>query len=318
MKKLYVPLIVILVSWVPWFMGAFDATKPAATTSLRSSNPEILANWVQLQTAINNEHLFSGTSGATQTGDHTQGQARCFFQSGAPGTRIDGSNFLSTDDGSLWLDSDDNAFYIMTDFDAVVTADKWAPVSTEVIETLLASARIFGDTLDVTGTLAALGAATVGTTFDVTGAATLGDTLGVTGETTLTGGLAATTMSGALAMGSNPITGIEASDAAGEAVIYEQVFNSLAGATDSIGETTIGDLEVKWGKITRSGNDTAVDFTDLGISDFTAACFQAYAVSGTNANIGEPPGAYGIGVTGFTIQQSNAADTTMRWFAIGR
>ena len=69
---------------------AFDATKPAAGTSLRSSNPEILANEVQLQTAINNEHIFSGTAAGTQTGDHDQGSARAYSEADpGPTTRID-------------------------------------------------------------------------------------------------------------------------------------------------------------------------------------------------------------------------------------
>lgn len=94
---------------------------------------------------------------------------------------------------------------------------------------------------------------------------------------------------------------------------------SMTGATDSIGSvTTPNGLILKWGKVTRSGEDTAVDFTDLGLSDFPTACFQAFTVSGTNANIGEPPSTYSLGTDGFTIQQSNAADTTMRWWAVGR
>ncbi len=119
---------------------AFDADKPAASTSLRSSNPEILANQSQLQTGVNNEHIFSGTSAGTQTGDHTQGSARVFFQDAAPATRIDGNGFLSTDLGSLWVDSNsspDNQFNVLT-----ATTPTWTPVSTEIIATLLASASL--------------------------------------------------------------------------------------------------------------------------------------------------------------------------------
>ncbi len=123
---------------LPLLMGAFDKDKPAASTSLRASNPEMLANQSQLQTAINNEHIFSGTSAGTQTGDHTQGSARCFPQAGAPATRIDGAGFLSTDLGSLWVDTDDNALYILT-----ATVPTWTPVSTEVIATMLTLANTF-------------------------------------------------------------------------------------------------------------------------------------------------------------------------------
>jgi len=145
-------------------MGAYDKDKPSASTSLRSSNPEILANWSQLQTAIDNQHNFTGTSAGTQTGDHTQGSAITFSQASAPATRIDAAGFLSTDLGSLWTDTDDNALYVLT-----ATVPTWTPVSTEVIATLLAANRTFLGTLDVTGTLAALGAMTVATTLDVVG-----------------------------------------------------------------------------------------------------------------------------------------------------
>ncbi len=146
MKKLNCLLLAGMFFVLPLFMGAFDKDKPSASTSLRASNPEMLANQAQLQTAINNEHIFSGTSAGTQTGDHTQGSARCFSQAGAPATRIDGAGFLSTDLGSLWIDTDDNAMYILT-----ATAPTWTLISTEVIATLLAANRIFAGTLDVLG-----------------------------------------------------------------------------------------------------------------------------------------------------------------------
>jgi hypothetical protein len=160
---------------------AFNKDIPTAGTSLRNSNPQILANQSQLQTAINNEHIFSGTSAGTQTGDHTQGSARCFSQAGAPATRIDGNGFLSTDLGSLWVDTDDNAVYILT-----ATTPTWTPVSTEIIATLLAAARVFGDTLGVTGDFA------VNTNkFNVTatnGNTTAAGTLEATGLTTVADG----------------------------------------------------------------------------------------------------------------------------------
>ncbi len=49
-------------------MGAWDKDKPAASTSLRSSNPEMLANNAALETAFDAQHDF--TTGSTQTGDH--------------------------------------------------------------------------------------------------------------------------------------------------------------------------------------------------------------------------------------------------------
>ncbi|KKK62065.1 hypothetical protein LCGC14_3008070, partial [marine sediment metagenome] len=69
-KRFTLPVIIVLVSWLPWLLGAFDKDKPAASTSLRSSNPEILANWSQIQTALNLDHEFAGTAAGTQTGKH--------------------------------------------------------------------------------------------------------------------------------------------------------------------------------------------------------------------------------------------------------
>ena len=51
-------------------MAAFDKDKPASSTSLRNSNPEILANWSALETAMDQDHDF--TTGGTQTGTHDQ------------------------------------------------------------------------------------------------------------------------------------------------------------------------------------------------------------------------------------------------------
>ncbi len=162
---------------------SFDKDKPPASDSLRESNPQILANYSQLQTAVNNEHIFSGTAAATQTGDHTQGSARAFFQDGTPATRIDGAGFLSTDLGSLWVDSNsspDNQFNILT-----ATAPTWTPVSTEIIATLLGAARIFAGTLRSDGTF------TVGATkFQVAG--TTGNTI-IAGTLDVTGNIDPTT-----------------------------------------------------------------------------------------------------------------------------
>jgi hypothetical protein len=60
--------LLLAVLWLPYCMGAFDKAKPAASTSLRVSNPEILANWSALETAIDKDHDF--TTGGTQSGKH--------------------------------------------------------------------------------------------------------------------------------------------------------------------------------------------------------------------------------------------------------
>lgn len=171
---------------------AFDKDIPTARTSLRASNPQILENQESLQEAISNEHTFEGTSAGTQTGDHTQGSARCFFAATAPAVRIDGNNFIVTDNGSFWVNDGDNALSILTDFSQGVAADKWTLVSDEVIAVLLAANRVFAGTLGVNGNFevgtgseftvdAATGNTAIAGTADVTGVltttapATLGD-----------------------------------------------------------------------------------------------------------------------------------------------
>jgi hypothetical protein len=157
-------------------MSDYNANIPTAPTSLRASNPQILENQDAIQTAVNNEHEFSGTTLSTQGGYHTQGSARCFSQATAPATRIDGTSFESTDLGSLWIDTDDNSFYILT-----ATTPTWTPVSTEVISTILGSARTFLDTLDVTNKFTALADAEVTTTLDVGTSIDIGGTIPIVG-----------------------------------------------------------------------------------------------------------------------------------------
>jgi len=67
-KRIPLFLFLITVAWLPLFIGAFDKTKPAATTTLRNSNPEILANNAALEAALDQDHDF--TTGGTQTGKH--------------------------------------------------------------------------------------------------------------------------------------------------------------------------------------------------------------------------------------------------------
>jgi len=133
---------------------AFEKGKPAPGIKAKFLDDQVRDNNDFLQPAIDNEHDFVDSVGASQTGDHTQGSARCFFASSAPATRIDGGSFKETDNGSLWIDDGDNAFYTMTAYDEVVAADKWTPVSDEIIATLLASNRVFAGTLGVTGDFA--------------------------------------------------------------------------------------------------------------------------------------------------------------------
>ncbi len=116
---------------------AYDKDKPASSTSLRASNPEILANWDALETALNREHEFSTGGTTTDQAHHKKGSARCYFQDTAPTTRVDGTAFTSEDLGSLWFDSNsspDNQFNVLT-----ATTPTWTPVSTEIIAVMVAA-----------------------------------------------------------------------------------------------------------------------------------------------------------------------------------
>ena len=58
----------LLCVWCPLFMGVWDKDKPATSTSLRNSNPEILANWSAIETSFGAHHEFS--TGGTNSGNN--------------------------------------------------------------------------------------------------------------------------------------------------------------------------------------------------------------------------------------------------------
>ena len=98
------------------------------------------------------------------------------------------------------------------------------------------------------------------------------------------------------------------------------VGGTLAGANDSIGEITIGTLELKWGKKSiASGTTITIDFTTEGLSDCSNACFQAYPVIGEVA-AGETlvPTVSSLATTGIAIRNNSTSTRIIRWFAIGR
>lgn len=81
-------------------------------------------------------------------GGDVGGAARIFFQDASPTTRYDGSTLTADDNGSLWIDTNstpDNQFNFLSDF----SGPTWTPISTEVIATLLASARVFAAVMSI-------------------------------------------------------------------------------------------------------------------------------------------------------------------------
>ncbi len=91
--------------------------------------------------------------------------------------------------------------------------------------------------------------------------------------------------------------------------------NPMTGANDSDGTITYPNGMIqKWGKASRTGVDTTITFAVA----FPNACFQAFAMGGTNADVLRHPSAYSPTAATFKVQCNDAAMTTFRWFAIGR
>ena len=67
-KEILYLILALLCVWCPLFMGAWNKDKPSSSTSLRSSNPEILANWSALETSFSAFHEFS--TGGSNTGEN--------------------------------------------------------------------------------------------------------------------------------------------------------------------------------------------------------------------------------------------------------
>jgi hypothetical protein len=186
MKNWAVPLTVILVAWVPFFMGAFDKDKPAASTSLRSSNPEILANWTALQAAINLDHEFSGTSAGTQTGKHEVLTMQEESSAGASSTNeghfqiIDGGSqpelAFTSEDGDELQFTKDGDLYSSDNLQVVGTSTFTGAVTANAGITLGAGDDLIGSaTSDITfntnkfTVAGATGNTLVGGTLDVVG-----------------------------------------------------------------------------------------------------------------------------------------------------
>jgi len=72
-------------------------------------------------------------------------KSRLIYAAAEPAVRQDGKSFAEGDNGSIWIDSGDNKMYVLTDY----SVPTWTLASTEVVSTLLASARAFLAALSV-------------------------------------------------------------------------------------------------------------------------------------------------------------------------
>jgi len=306
--------------------GNWNKLLPVAGEKARLVSGIMRDNNSGIETAMNAEHIFNGTTAATQTGAHRQGSARAFFQDSAPATAVDGSAFASTDLGSLWFDtnsSPDNILYVLT-----ATTPTWTPVSTEIIATLLASARVFGSTLGVASDFAV-------NTDKLTVDAATGNTL-IAGTLDVTGNLDPTsfeaTNGGFIdedSMATDSATKVPSQQSV-KAYVDNQIDATvgsgttsplaMTGSNDSIGEITLPNgFIMKWGKKTITGTDGTITFTTEGLSAFPNACFQVI-VCGGNSSSGttQTIQSHTPTATSFKWHTGNGADLTpARWFAIG-
>ncbi len=100
-KQIIFGITVILLAWLPIFMGAWDNDKPADSDAWNNAAGFIRDNNDALEVEF----------GIDLALPHP------YFQSAAPTLKPDGSTALdSGDNGRLWVDSDDNIIYILTAF----------------------------------------------------------------------------------------------------------------------------------------------------------------------------------------------------------
>jgi hypothetical protein len=319
MKKRYIPLI-ILIAWLPFIMALWDKDKPSASTSLRDSNPEILANFSALESVIGQDHEFS--TGGTNSGKHIQ----VTFDdplSSAPSSvaasegvlyLLDVSSkaelhFEDEDEHTLQMTSGGN-LYSSTNLEIAGTSTFTGAVTANGGITLGAGDDLIGSsTSDITFNTDKF------TVAGATGNTVIAGTLGVTGVATLGD-------SSQMATSAAPT---EDADLSNKKYVDDQcdahVPTSLSGASDSIGETAIGELQIKWGYSAISTNgDNAVTFTGAGLTAFSNECYQVVLTAGdsTETSYDYQLIVHTISATGFTIR-ARIADrhSPVRWIAIG-
>ena len=163
--------------------GAWDAAKPSSSTSLRNSNPEILANWSALEVALSQDHTFATGS---PDGKHTQ---ITFTDPISTPTFAANEAFLYSKNVSAvtelhWLDESNNELQLTSGGDlfsstgltvttnATFNGGITLGAGDDLLLSTTSDITISGNTFTVAG---ATGNTVVAGTLDVTGVATLGD-----------------------------------------------------------------------------------------------------------------------------------------------
>lgn len=301
--------------------AAWDKDKPASSTSMRSSNPQILANWSALETAFGQDHEFS--TGGTNSGNHEVITMEEESSAGASSTNelhvqaIDGGSgqpefaITSEDGNELQMTKDGDLFSSAgltvtsaSTFNGSITlgaGDDLIGSSTSDITFNTNKFTVAGDS----GNTVIAGTLSVGGTLDVTG------NIDPTTYETTNGGF----------LNSDTMTGVADNTVASSDSIKNYA-DSIAPTpdsddNDSTGSYSFGNgLIIKYGKSNATANDdTTVTFG----TPFPNACFQAYAVDGdTDSNDRYQLKSHTITAASFKVRNPDSATRVARWWAIGR
>lgn len=257
-------LLIVVILWIPWFMGAWDPAKPAGSDALSVSDDFIRANNVALEAALTQDHEFS--NGGTNSGKHQQ----VLFDApiSTPGSVDADEALLYTKDASAkaeltWTDEDENTLQITSGGD------------------------LFSSTnLQVTGTTAFGGTATLAAGADLVGSATSDITMntnkftvaGATGNTLIGGTFdiqSSTAVSGILdedAMGSDSATDLATQQSI---KAYVDSFD-LSRAKAMCQVASNGTLQTGSLNITSTNNDSTGVYTITFATDFAVNAFTTF------------------------------------------
>lgn len=303
--KIYL-ILVLLCVWCPLFMGAWDKAKPASSTSLRNSNPQMLANQDALEVALAQDHEFS--TGGTNSGKHEvltmeeessagasstdEGHLQVIDGGSQPElafTSEDGDELQFTKDGDLY--SSDN---LVVDGASTLTGAVGAAGSI----TLGAGADFIGSsTSDITINTNKF------TVAGDTGNTVVAGTLGVTGVATL-GDTSALATSGAPAADAQIANKKYVDDQEGTGTGYYDADGSTVFNTTMTAATTFQELDLS-GVV---GSNVALIFLEVKCS--AGAYYIAKPKGFGSSNVGKHISAtssdcYGVGVVDFDNGDTN-------------